>query len=190
MSIATYDRFLERAASWGFDSAALLRQPEHPQQLKFARYKTAYLDQFAAGISEMLKQRQPNLQFARNMYAEALLIPDSEKWYSQSPASTYQHYDYNAIMAIPYVEKADDHRQFYLDLIQLAKKYDPNLSRTIFELQATDWNHQNQISDEELIDTIQLLEQNGVQHIGYYPDDFVQGHPNAKQLKNAFAKAE
>ena len=175
---------------WGFNSASLIGQPEHPHQLKFSRYKTAYLDQFAAGISEILKQRQPNLRFARNMYAEAVLNPDSEKWFSQSNAGTYQHYDYNAIMAMPYMEKADDHRQFYLDLIQRAKKYDPNLSRTIFELQATDWNHQNQISDEELIDTIQLLEQNGVQHIGYYPDDFVQGHPNAKQLKNAFAKAE
>lgn len=176
--------------SWGFDSAALLRQPEHPQQLKFARYKTAYLDQFAAGISEMLKQRQPNLQFARNMYAEALLIPDSEKWYSQSPASTYQHYDYNAIMAMPYMEKAKNHRQFYLDLIQQAKKYDPNLSHTIFELQAVDWITQKKIPDRELQQSMKLLEQHGVQHIGYYPDDFADAHPDAAQLKRAFSGAD
>ena len=176
--------------SWGFDSAALLRQPEHPQQLKFARYKTAYLDQFAAGISEMLKQRQPNLQFARNMYAEALLNPDSEKWYSQSPASTYQHYDYNAIMAMPYMEKAANHRQFYLDLIRQAKKYDPNLSHTIFELQAVDWITQKKIPDKELQQSMKLLEQHGVQHIGYYPDDFADAHPDAAQLKRAFSEAD
>ncbi|WP_353144313.1 poly-beta-1,6-N-acetyl-D-glucosamine N-deacetylase PgaB [Acinetobacter pragensis] len=175
---------------WGFEGASLIAQPKHPQQLKFAQHKTAYLDQFAAGISDILKQQQPNLRFARNMYAEAVLNPASEKWFSQSNASTYRHYDYNAIMAMPYMEKADDHRQFYLNLIQQAKKYDPNLSRTIFELQVTDWNHQNKISDEELIATIALLEQQGVQHIGYYPDDFAEGHPNAQRLKTAFAQAE
>lgn len=174
--------------TWGF-SSVLIGQPEHPRQGEFARYKTAYLDQFAEGISDILKQRQPNLHFARNMYAEAVLNPVSEEWFSQSNASTYQHYDYNAIMAMPYMEKAKDHRQFYLDLIQQAKKYDPNLSRTIFELQVTDWNHQKPISNQELTDTIQLLEQHGVQHIGYYPDDFVQDHPDAQQMKKAFAQS-
>ena len=138
----------------------------------------------------MPRQRQPNLQFARNMYAEALLAPESEKWYSQSPASTYQHYDYNAIMAMPYMEKAANHRQFYLDLIRQAKKYDPNLSHTIFELQAVDWNTQKKIPDKELQQSMKLLEQHGVQHIGYYPDDFADAHPGAGQLKRAFSGAD
>ncbi len=179
---------LQTYKTWGFDRQ-LIGQPKHAQQLEFSRYKTAYLDQFAEGISQILKQQQPDLHFARNMYAEAVLNPNSEKWFSQSNASTYQHYDYNAIMAMPYMEKADDHRQFYLNLIERAKKYDPNLNRTIFELQVTDWNHQKPISNQELTDTIRLLEQHGVQHIGYYPDDFVQNHPDAQQIKKAFAPA-
>jgi poly-beta-1,6-N-acetyl-D-glucosamine N-deacetylase PgaB len=182
-AMATYE-------AWGFPAQKMLTQPKHAQQLALAQYKTAYLDQAAERVSHILKLQQPQLRFARNMYAEAVLNPASEKWFSQSNASTYKHYDYNAIMAMPYMEKAENHREFYLNLIAQAKKYDPDLSRTIFELQVTDWHHQKQISDEELQDTITLLKQHGVRHIGYYPDDFVQNHPNAQQLKTAFAPAE
>ncbi len=45
-------------------------------------------------------------------------------------------------MAMPYMEQAKDHKKFYLDLIQHAKKYDPNLDRTIFELQTVNWRNQ------------------------------------------------
>lgn len=68
-----------------------------------------------------MRETKPNLLIARNMYAQVTLEPNSEKWFSQSMASTYTHYDYNAIMAMPYMEKAPDHRQFYLDLIAHAK---------------------------------------------------------------------
>ncbi|OTG90307.1 poly-beta-1,6-N-acetyl-D-glucosamine N-deacetylase PgaB [Acinetobacter sp. ANC 3813] len=176
--------------AWGFPAQKMIAQPNHAQQLALSQHKTAYLDQAAQSVSSILKQQQPQLRFARNMYAEAVLNPASEKWFSQSNASTYKHYDYNAIMAMPYMEKAENHREFYLKLIAQAKKYDPDLSRTIFELQVTDWHHQTQISDAELQDTISLLKQHGVRHIGYYPDDFVQNHPSAQQLKTAFAQAE
>ena len=102
-------------------------------QGRLAKHKTAYLDQLAAGITQVLKQYQPNLLVARNMYAPVVLQPQSEQWFSQSMPSTYRYYDYNAIMAMPYMEQAKDHKKFYLDLIRHAKKYDPNLDRTIFE---------------------------------------------------------
>lgn len=171
---------------WGFNSAALLKNPLHPDQMAFAQAKTAYLDQFAQRITQILHQTRPQLLIARNMYAQVALDAKSEKWFSQSMQSTYQHYDYNAIMAMPYMEKATDHRQFYLNLIQQAKKYDPALSRTIFELQATNWLTQTRIPTAELVDTIKLLQQHGVKHIGYYPDDFVYQHPDISILSPVF----
>lgn len=170
---------------WGYNPK-LLEQPQHPQQQAFAAAKTAYLDQLAAGISRLLRHYQPQLLSARNSYAPIVLEPESEKWFSQSVNSTLKYYNYNAIMAMPYMEQARDHQQFYLDLIQQSKKYDPDLSRTIFELQATDWRTNQKIASSELVDTIQLLQQHGVKHIGYYPDDFVQSHPDAAQIKPAF----
>ncbi|MGE8561503.1 MAG: poly-beta-1,6-N-acetyl-D-glucosamine N-deacetylase PgaB [Acinetobacter sp.] len=172
--------------SWGFNSEQLLKQTQHSKLSQFAQFKTAYLDQFAEGISKILKQQQPNILTARNMYAPVVLNPVSENWFSQSMPSTYQYYDYNAIMAMPYMEEADDHQQFYLDLIQQSKKYDPELSRTIFELQAVNWRNNQKIPIQEITETIQFLEKHGVKHIGYYPDDFVTDHPHPSKLKHAF----
>ena len=172
--------------SWGFNSDQLLKQSKHPKPSQLAKFKTAYLDQFAQGISKIIKQQQPNMVTARNMYAPVVLDPESENWFSQSMPSTYQYYDYNAIMAMPYMEEADDHQQFYLDLIQQSKKYDPTLDRTIFELQAVNWINNQKLSTQEITETIQFLKQHGVKHIGYYPDDFVNEHPQPSKLKSAF----
>ena len=100
--------------------------------------------------------------------------------------STYRYYDYNAIMAMPYMEQAKNHKKVYVDLIQHAKKYDPHLDRTIFELQAVNWRNQQKISTTELQSTLQLLAQHGVKHMGYYPDDFVTQHPQAKAMRKSF----
>ena len=170
---------------WGF-SHRIFKDLRHPEQARLAKYKTAYLDQLAAGITQVLKQYKPNLLVARNMYAPVVTQPQSEQWFAQSMPSTYRYYDYNAIMAMPYMEQSKDHKKFYLDLIQHAKKYDPNLDRTIFELQTVNWRNQQKISTQELQHTIQLLEQHGVKHIGYYPDDFVAQHPQVKPMQLSF----
>ncbi|MFD1439210.1 poly-beta-1,6-N-acetyl-D-glucosamine N-deacetylase PgaB [Acinetobacter terrae] len=172
--------------AWGFNSEQVSKLHNSPKQAPLAQHKTAYLDQFAEGISKILKQQQPNILTARNMYAPVVLNPVSENWFSQSMPSTYQYYDYNAIMAMPYMEEADDHQQFYLDLIHQSKKYDPKLDRTIFELQAVNWKNNQKLSTQEIIETIQFLEKHGVKHIGYYPDDFVNEHPQPSRLKSAF----
>ncbi|NNH87911.1 poly-beta-1,6-N-acetyl-D-glucosamine N-deacetylase PgaB [Acinetobacter sp. ANC 4279] len=172
--------------AWGFNSEQVSKLHNSPKQAPLAQHKTAYLDQFAEGISKILKQQQPNILTARNMYAPVVLNPISENWFSQSMRSTYQYYDYNAIMAMPYMEEADDHQQFYLDLIHQSKKYDPKLDRTIFELQAVNWKNNQKLSTQEIIETIQFLEKHGVKHIGYYPDDFVNEHPQPSRLKSAF----
>ena len=39
-----------------------------------------------------------------------------------------------------------------------------------------------------LPDTIELLYQNGVKHVGYYPDDPIADHPNPTMLKKVFAQ--
>lgn len=173
--------------SWGFNPDQVSQLPKYPKQSQLAQLKTAYLDQFAEGITKIIKQQQPNILTARNMYAPVVLNPISENWFSQSMPSTYQHYDYNAIMAMPYMEEANDHQQFYLDLIQQSKKYDPELDRTIFELQAVNWKNNQKLSTQEIIETMQFLEKHGVKHIGYYPDDFVTEHPQPAKLKSAFS---
>ena len=85
------------------------------------------------------------------------------------------------------MEESTNHHQFYLDLIIQAKKYDPNLDRTIFELQTINWKDNSKISSQEIAETMHFLEQQGVKHLGYYPDDFVEQHPHASMLKSVFS---
>ncbi len=67
---------------WGF-SHRIFKDLRHPKQARLAKYKTAYLDQLAAGITST-KQYQPNLLVARNMYAPVVTQPQSEQWFAQS----------------------------------------------------------------------------------------------------------
>ena len=79
------------------------------------------------------------------MYAPVVTQPFHERWMPMP--STYRYYDYNAIMAMFYMEQSKDHKNFYLDLIQHAKKYDPNLDQKLFfELQTVNWRNQQKIS--------------------------------------------
>jgi poly-beta-1,6-N-acetyl-D-glucosamine N-deacetylase PgaB len=188
ITLSDYEDYSEVAQQtykkWGFNVDAVFK--ERKDHFQLAQFKTAYLDQFAAGITKIIKADHPDLLTARNMYANVTLDPKSETWMSQSMTSTYNHYDFNAIMAMPYMENASDHQQFYLDLIKESKKYDPNLERTIFELQAVDWKTNKKIPTSEIVSTIELLEKNGVKHIGYYPDDFVASHPEADKIKQVW----
>ncbi|QER41112.1 poly-beta-1,6-N-acetyl-D-glucosamine N-deacetylase PgaB [Acinetobacter suaedae] len=171
--------------SWGFNKHYVFK-PWQPQQILFAKHKTEYLDQLAYGVSKIVKCKQPNIKTARNSYAPITLNPESEKWFAQSLKSTFKYYDYNAIMAMPYMEQAPDHQMFYQQLVKNSKQYDPNLERTVFELQTFDWHKNIAINSLKIKADIILLKDLNAKHIGYYPEDFVQQHPNANAIKQAF----
>lgn len=90
-------------------------------------------------------------------------------------------------MAMPYMEQAPDADQFYRDLIQRVKSFPNGMKKTVFELQATNWRTSQKVSSQELASTIQSLYSQGVMHVGYYPDDPIQGHPDPKVMHDVFA---
>lgn len=57
-------------------------------------------------LAKILSQYQPEIKTARNIYASAVLNPDSERWLSQNYESFLATYDYTAVMAMPYMEDA------------------------------------------------------------------------------------
>jgi biofilm PGA synthesis lipoprotein PgaB len=56
------------------------------------------------------------------------------------------------------------------------------LSKTVFELQAVDWNTRTDIPMPVMMEQVRQLRRAGVQHIGYYPDDMVRNHPHTGDL--------
>lgn len=149
--------------------------------------KTLYLNNLTQELIFKVKQHKSFLKTARNIYANVILLPESESWFAQNYKNALQIYDYVAVMAMPYLEKADKHDNWYEKLIKKAKVYDPNLEKTVFELQTVDWNTRTKVPNETLKHSFRLLQRNGVKHIAYYPDDFIQGHPDANLIRSTIS---
>jgi biofilm PGA synthesis lipoprotein PgaB len=141
------------------------------------------LDDLAMELADIVRTRQPALKVARNLYARVALNPKAEVWYSQALENSLARYDFTAIMAMPYMEKAPDAAAFYHDLVAAVAGRD-GLKRVVFELQAVDWRDGNRpIPSEELAATITSLYAQGAQHVGYYPDEPFKRHPDPAVLK-------
>ncbi|MHA3049524.1 poly-beta-1,6-N-acetyl-D-glucosamine N-deacetylase PgaB [Acinetobacter sp. ANC 4641] len=153
---------------------------------KWTKFKTNYIDNFALQLAGEVRQYQPFLVTARNLYAQVALNPYAENWYAQSLEQSLKRYDFTAIMAMPYMEQAPDKDKFYQDIVNNVKSYPNGLHKTVFELQAENWRTNEPVPSEELGDTIQSLYKQGALHIAYYPDDPVKQHPDVDIMRKAF----
>lgn len=153
---------------------------------KWTAFKTKTIDHFAMQLADEVRKYQPFLMTGRNLYAQVALSPYSENWYAQSLEESINHYDFTAIMAMPYMEQVQDSTQFYKDLVKRVASYPNGLKKTVFELQAVNWRNNEKVSSEEIADTIRSLYQQGAIHVGYYPDNPIEGHPDPKVLAPVF----
>jgi len=154
---------------------------------KWTAYKTNYLDDFAMQLATEVRQYQPYLLTARNLYAQVALNPYAENWYAQSLEQSLNRYDFTAIMAMPYMEQSKNPNQFYTDILNRVKKYPNGIKKTVMELQAMNWRNDQKVPSEEMAETIKSLYQQGAMHFAYYPDDPIKGHPDVEIMHKAFA---
>lgn len=146
------------------------------------------IDTFAKELADTVRAESPALKTARNLYARVVLDPRAEVWYSQAFENSLANYDFTAIMAMPYMEGATDHAQFFKDLIARVKDRPGAMSRVVFELQTVDWAHDDKpIPVQELTDTIKSLYDQGVEHVAYYPDMLFENHPEWSPMRHTFA---
>jgi biofilm PGA synthesis lipoprotein PgaB len=145
--------------------------------------KTAYLNDFTMQLVSTLRQYQPALMTARNLYAQPVLNPDSEDWYAQTLLSFLATYDYTSIMAMPYMEGADDASAWLAQLIDKVRQTPNALRTTVFELQGRDWRTGKPVPSTTLAEQIRQLRLAGVRNLGYYPDDFYNNQPEADVIR-------
>ena len=153
---------------------------------KWTAFKTKTIDDFAMELAADVRVYQPFLLTSRNLYAQVALQPYAENWYSQSLEQSLNRYDFTAIMAMPYMEQAENSDQFYKDILKRVKTFPNGLKKTVVELQAVDWRNNQKIPSEEMAKTIQSLYDQGVMHVAYYPDDPIKDHPDAQVLRKVF----
>jgi biofilm PGA synthesis lipoprotein PgaB len=155
---------------------------------RWARLKTEYLIEFTQDLTDVVKEYRPEIKTARNLYARVVLDSTGELRFSQNLELFLQHYDYTALMAMPYLEEADDAETWLRELVTAVDLLPGGLKKTIFELQSIDWNQpKTPLPTSTLVRHMRLLQGLGAVNFGYYPDDFLTDHPAAEQLHPAFS---
>ena len=168
------------------DIAAIRNDPE--LLARWSRAKTEALLAWTDTLTERVRIWRPTVKSARNLYAEVALNPASEAWYGQNLELSLARYDFTALMAMPYLEQADEPDSWLEKLVAVVKRYPEGLKKTIFELQAVDWNdHSRPIPTTTLTSQMRLLQGLGAVNFGYYPDDFIGNHPRAEELHRALS---
>ncbi len=179
---------LKAYQDWGLPGSVQEIRKSDDMVGRWTIFKINALDTFAMELADILRAESPALKTARNIYAQVVLNPKAEVWYSQAFENSLTNYDFTAIMAMPYMEKAADHAQFFRDLIARVNSRAGAMSRVVFELQTVNWeNGDKPIPVAELTATIKSLYDQGVQHIAYYPDMLFENHPEWSPMRHTFA---
>jgi biofilm PGA synthesis lipoprotein PgaB len=157
---------------------------------RFAELKTDRLIDLSDLLTERVRQELPHIRTARNLFASAVLDPSAAEYLAQDFDAFRAAYDHVALLAMPRLEGADDHELFFRSLVDETAARDGGLEQTIFELQTVNWSDGTRIAGQELLRTMRWLQSLGVRHIGYYPDDFIGGHPELETLRQGISLAD
>jgi biofilm PGA synthesis lipoprotein PgaB len=178
---------LQTYRKWGLPQSLPELRADDGLLRRWAELKTRYLDDFATELAGVVREEQPGLETARNLYASVVLNPYSQTWYSQSFESSLAHYDYTAIMAMPYMEQAPDPMAFLRQIFDKVAERPGAMGKVVFELQSVNWRNDDQpLPGTELADTIRTLYSWGARNIAYYPDNLYHNSPDPKQLRPVF----
>jgi biofilm PGA synthesis lipoprotein PgaB len=158
--------------------------------VRWAELKSRALLDLSRMLADKVRQYQPNLKTARNLFASALLDEQSIHYLAQDFDQYLGTYDYVALMAMPGLEAAEDERRFYEQLVEAVRDRAGGFEHTIFELQTVDWRQSAPIDSQRLRQTMRWLQSLGVRHLGYYPDDFIGDHPSFGDLRYGISLAE
>ena len=174
---------------WGLASNVTQIRANRKQFQRWTTLKTNYLDDFAMELAQIVRNEQPGLKTARNLYAQVALNPNAQEWYAQSLSDSIKKYDYTAIMAMPYMEQADDAKAFYTQIVNNVKKEHCGVERVVMELQTVNWRKENEpLSKTEISQTISDLQDMGIHHLAYYPDNVFKNVPDADAIHGDFVQ--
>ncbi|HEV8520559.1 MAG TPA: poly-beta-1,6-N-acetyl-D-glucosamine N-deacetylase PgaB [Burkholderiales bacterium] len=153
----------------------------------WTRRKTHYLIEFSLDLAHRVAPYQARVLTARNLFARVALEPQAEAWFAQSLPAFLASYDYTAVMAMPYLEGADEPIGWLRRLITEVARQPAGLQRSVFELQSVDWRTHHQIASPLIARQMQELQLAGALNFGYYPDDFHRNHPTLEVIKPLFS---
>jgi biofilm PGA synthesis lipoprotein PgaB len=168
---------------WGLTPNIIEIKSNPDENKRWIKAKTQFLTAFALRLKEVTSQYQKPLQVSRNYYAETVLNPSSEEWFAQSISNGLANFDWVALMAMPYLEKAKNPNQWLNELVDKVQAYPGAKQKVLYELQAKNWNTDQPIPSKELRAWMRMLRAKGALNFGYYPDDPFANEPKIDIIK-------
>jgi biofilm PGA synthesis lipoprotein PgaB len=150
----------------------------------FTRLKTDHLIRLTGRLSEAVRRFRPAIKTSRNLFAPAVLNPESEAWFAQNFEKFLAAYDYTALMAMPFLEGVNRANPWLERLVVRVAAHPNGIAKTLFELQTIDWRTGRRLSKKELAAQLDTLLYRGARHIAYYPEDFATDHPDLAMLRS------
>ncbi len=157
---------------------------------RFADIKAQALLDFSRELKERVRRLIPKIKSARNIFADALLDEAGKYEHAQDFDAYLDHYDYVALKAIPASKASADQEGFFEELAAAVGRREGGLDRTIFELRTLDAERSVPVRSDRLRATMRWLQSLGVRNLGYYPDDFISGHPDFDDLRLGMSLAD
>ena len=180
---------LRQVRAWGLPTDLAAIRASDALLGRWTNRKTEALERLTLDLAAIVRADQPQLVTARNLYAQVVLNPHAEAWYGQSLDAAIRDYDFTAVMAMPYMEKAGDPDRFLTRLVEEVKQKPHGLGKVLFELQSTDWAGRRDLPSDEIARQLRLLYSLGARHTGYYPDNLHRGTPDPEALRPVFQAA-
>ncbi|MGB9149966.1 MAG: poly-beta-1,6-N-acetyl-D-glucosamine N-deacetylase PgaB [Burkholderiales bacterium] len=178
------------AKKWNLPNSIDAIRADPKLMAQWTALKTAELNSFTLELADRVKKYRPNIKTARNLYARVVTEPESEAWFAQSLPTFLQTYDWVAVMAMPYMEKAADADQWLDNLVRIIGKIPGALDKTVFELQSVDWDKNLPVPSNKLHAQMRQLQLSGARNFGYYPDDFINSLPDVGTIAPALSLRE
>lgn len=179
----------------GFDRDIRVIRDDSQRLKAWTRFKTETLTRFTLELAQKVKAiRGPQIKTARNLYALPVIDPQSEAWFAQNAEDFLAHYDWTAIMAMPYMEgmSGGEGDKWFRVLLERIAALPGAKNKTIVELQARDWRPDGQhqhIDPRKIAEWMRMLQLSGIKHYGYYPDDFLNNQPKMDVIRPEFSTA-
>ncbi|GED23525.1 poly-beta-1,6-N-acetyl-D-glucosamine N-deacetylase PgaB [Halomonas halmophila] len=175
---------------WGLPGSVEAIRQDDDLMARWTQRKTEFLIDFTHQLADEVRRYRmydtTALYTARNVYAPVVLNPKSEQWFAQELEAFSRAYDYTAVMAMPYMEGAEDADAWLKSIAEVAtQRVDPD--SLVFELQAQDWRDHTPVPSDKLAHWMRTIREAGINQYGYYPYDFHNDHPDAEVLRREFS---
>lgn len=156
------------------------------QRNALADLRSEQIDLLCKTIMISVKEKQPQMQFIRTLYATAVNHPPSEEWLAQNYKTALQIYNRVLVLADPELENARSRGSWIRNLCASVVAEPSGAERTIFALPNYSNVQRGWISARQQAKLVRVLSKAGLNSFVLGPDDYIANRPRLKKIKRLF----